>query len=166
LSIKKEGSLRIDSENGRLIINQQHVIQPYQSAQEFLDSELYRQYAFGKTTLQDLKIQGGNGHILIKVPDIKGYAWIFIFDFKNMILKSIVMNVVRKSMKEFAEMSANDFQLYCEFLKENFGKYPPAKNQGSSIAYKFLWGIIKVGTYPDGLVVKLIVRYAGQPCEN
>lgn len=168
MNSKKEGSLRIDPQNGSLIINQQYIIQPYQAAQEFLDSELYRRYAFGKTALHDLLLQSGNGHILIKVPEIKGYDWIFILDFKNRQLKFMVMNVVRKSLREFAAMKGNDFHLYRGILENCYGESQGFKNQGMTSSRKFPWGIIKIGSYPEGLVIKLIIRYKflGQSCAN
>jgi hypothetical protein len=163
-----EGSLRIDPANGNIIIQRRYVIQPCKPAPEFLDSEVYRQYAFGKTTLHDLQLQGGNGHILIKVPDIQGHDWIFILDFKKMQLRSVVMNVVRKSLKEFAAMRENDFHLYRKILKDSCGEYQGFKNQALASSGKFPWGIIKLGSYPEGLVVKLIIRYKfmGQLCAN
>lgn len=166
MNSKKGSSLRIDPANGNVIINHQYLIQPYEPAPEFLDSELYRQYAFGKTTLPDLQLQGGNGHLLLKVPEINGYNWIFSFEFINMRLRSVVMKVARQSLQEFATMNKHDFHLYCRILKESCLEHLQLKNQEIVSSVKFFWGIIKVGNYPEGLVVKLIVRYKfwGQLC--
>jgi hypothetical protein len=168
LNSKKEDSLRIDPATGSLIIHQQYMIQPYQPAQEFLDSELYRRYAFGRTTFHGLLLQAGNGHILLKVPEIKGHDWIFILDFKNMQLRSMVMNVVRKSLREFAAMKGNDFLLYQGILENSCGESQGFKNQGPASSRKFPWGLVKIGSYPEGLVVKLIIRYKflEQSCAN
>jgi hypothetical protein len=113
-------------------------------------------------------LQSGNGHILLKVPEIKGYDWIFISDFKNMQLRSMVMNVVRKSLREFAAMKGNDFHLYRGILENCCEESQDFKNQGLASSCKFPWGLIKIGSYPEGLAIKLIVRYKflGQSCAN
>jgi hypothetical protein len=168
MNSKRTSSLRIDPENGNIIIHQQYRIEPYKPAPEFFDSELYRQYAFGKTTLQDLQLRGGNGHLLLKVPEINGYGWIFMFDFKNMKLKSVAMHVSRQSLQEFAAMSKHDFLLYRGLLNGSCLEYLQSINQEFASSVQFPWGTIKVGSYPEGLVLKLIVRYKfwGQSCVN
>jgi hypothetical protein len=168
MNCKKTSLLRIDPENGNIIIRQQYQIEPYEPAPEFFNSELYRRYAFGKTTLQDLQLRGGNGRILLKVPEINGYNWNFVFDFKNMRLKSVAMHVARQSLQEFAAMNKHDFLLYQGLLNGSCLEYLQSKSQEFASSVQFPWGTIKVGSYPEGLVLKLIVHYKfwGQSCVN
>ena len=78
------------------------------------------------------------------------------------------MNVVRKSLREFAVMRENDFYLYRRILNDNCGEHRGFRNQELASSGKFPWGIVKVGSYPEGLVMKLIIRYKAreQSCAN
>ena len=153
------GPIIIDYQTGNLAINRQYPIHPYDLASEFLASDVYQRYGFNNTTLEDLKLQGGNGHVLFLVPEVNGYDWAFTCEFINLCLKTVMMKVVRQSLRAYAAMSNHDFHLYCGLLKENCLEDLQLKDRVFVSWVKYPWGLIKVGKYPEGLTFKLIIRY-------
>ena len=119
--------------------------------------KLYWHYASGKNTLQDLR--SGKGQLQLKVPEIGGYDWIFTFEFSNRQLKAVLMQVARPTLLKSVSLSKHDFHLYCGLLKENCLEDLQLKDQEVVSSVKFPWGLVKVGSYPDGSAIKLIVRY-------
>ena len=155
----QKGPISINSKNGDVIINHQSLIHRYQPAATFLALRLYKRYGFNKTTLQDFKLQGGNGHLQLLVPEINGYDWVFTCEFSNLHLKTVALQVVRQSLQEYAAMSKHDFHLYCGLLKANCLEDLQLKDRVFVSWVKFEWGLIEVGKYPDDLTLKLIIHY-------
>jgi len=168
MNSNQDGPISINSTNGDVIINHQDLIHRYQSASRFLALKLYKRYAFNKTTLQDFKLQGGNGHLQLLVPEINGYDWAFTCEFSKLHLKTVALQVVRQSLQEYAAMSKHDFHLYCGLLKANCLEDLQLKDRVFVSWVKFPWGLIEVGKYPDSLTLKLIIHYEyhGELCVN
>jgi len=161
LNSNKASSIRIDPNNGNISIKQQDLIKPYMLIQDFLALKLYWRYAwhyaFGKNTFRDLR--NGKGQLQMKVPEIYGYDWIFTFEFSNRQLKSVLMQVARPPLLKSVSLSKHDFHLYCGLLKKNCLDDLQLKDQEIESPVKFPWGLVKVGSYPDGSALKLIVHY-------
>lgn len=148
--------MEIDLQTGAIRINDQFSIPPKQSAQEFLDSDLFRSFSMDKTTLESLEIQN---RVILKIPQVLDLDWYFALDFKKLMLRSVWFYLVRHSMEEIHQKVDEDLELYEKLLKESFGDYQARKNTPLGLEYRFPWGGVKAGTYPDNYLAKVIVVY-------
>jgi hypothetical protein len=146
----------LDPQSGTIRINDRFTIPPYLPASEFLKSDLFRQYSMDQITLDGLEIRG---KIVLKISGVLKFDWYFALDFKNQILRAIRFYLVHNSIAEIRQASEADLKFFGKLLKDSFPNYPARKDSMFGLEYNFKWGIVKSGTYPDGILAKIIVIY-------
>jgi hypothetical protein len=147
--------MKIDATDGKILVGDGFYIIPYQNAWEFLNSELYNQYSLDQATLESLALQK---RVVLKIADL-GLQWYFTIDFAEGVLNSVRFYLARKSMREISQAGDADLELFAKLFKNWFGEAPAFKESRSGVVYRFPWGFVKSGTYPDGVLAKVIVGY-------
>lgn len=139
--------VKISRSKGSIKINDE-ILEPFMLKEQFLNTNIYRHFSLDKEP---------TNRILLKI-NIHHQDWIFALDFKKNYLKTILIYKFYHTLTALEENSLTDFDCFHQLITRSLGKGFFKKD--STPFWKKPWGILRIGKYPDGILMKILIRYS------